>query len=136
MRIANLRTLFLLPVLLIASGLGSRCAWADDGPVETVAHLFENDVLGDNIFGLLEATKRLPVEARYELLKWHVLPGKSHREFRLFGKLTSTAPLESSALENPVDVTTTQAGTDRSQRQIHSGGTLVSPVFALIAAAK
>jgi hypothetical protein len=136
MRIAKLSTFFLLPVLLIASGLGSRCAWADDGPVETVADLFENDVLGDNVFGLLEATKRLPVEARYEILKSHVLPGKLHREFRLFGKLTSTDPSVSAAFEDPADVTATQAGIDRSQRQIHSGGILVSPVFDLIAAAK
>lgn len=69
------------PARMIVSGLASCRAWADDGPVETVAGLFENDVLADNVFGLQEATKRLPVEARYEILKSHVLPGKLHREF-------------------------------------------------------
>ena len=88
--------LFLLLALLLTSVFSPRCA-ADERPVTAVAGLFESDVVADNVFGLRMATRLLPVEARYEILKSHVLPGKLHREFRLFGKLTSTDPPESNA---------------------------------------
>lgn len=126
---------FLLSVLLPTSGITSRCA-ADERPVGAVAGLFESDVVADNVFGLRMAASSLPAEARYEILKSHVLPGKLHREFRLFGKLTSTDPPESAASEHPVDLARIQEGIDRKQRRIRTGGILVSPVFDLIAAAQ
>ncbi len=101
--------LFLPLALLLTSGFSSRCA-ADERPVAAVAGLFESDVVADNVFGLRKATRSLPVEARYEILKSHVLPGKLHREFRLFGKLTSTDPPASAASEHPVDIARIQEG--------------------------
>lgn len=126
---------FLLLVLLLTSGLITRCA-ADERYVAAVAGLFESDVIADNVFGLRMATRSLPVDARYEILKSHVLPGKLHHEFRLFGKLTSTDPPESNASDHPVDVARIQEGIERKQKRIRTGGILVSPVFDLIAAAK
>ncbi|MFO1001612.1 MAG: DUF1583 domain-containing protein [Planctomycetaceae bacterium] len=126
---------FLLSVLLLTLGITSRCV-ADERPVASVADLFESDVLADNVFGLRMAAMSLPVEARYEIFKSHVLPGKLHREFRLFGKLTSTDPPESATSDHPVDVARIQEGINRKQKRVRTGGILVSPVFDLIAAAK
>lgn len=121
---------------MMASSIASRCAVADDRlPATVVGDLFENDVLADNVFGLSEAAQSIPADARYELLKSHVLPGKLHRDFRLLGKLTPTDPPESAVSKHPVDVARVQAGTQLNQTRIHTGGIFVSPVFDLIDAA-
>ena len=136
-RIALLKTCLLLPVLLMASGIASCCAFADHKlAAVAVGDLFESDVLADNAFGLRQAAKGLPAEARYELLKSHVLPGKLHREFRLIGKLTPTDPPKSAVSEHPVDVARVQVGAQLKQNRIRTGGIFVSPVFELIDAAK
>ena len=67
MRISQLSTFFLLPVLLLASGIVARRALADTGHVAAVADLFEDDVLADIVLGLSEPTKQFAVEARYEV---------------------------------------------------------------------
>ncbi len=137
MRVSHLTLFFLMPAMLIASGISSHCALAEDGTAAGVAgNLFESDVLADNVIGLRESVKDLSAEARYEILRSHVLPGKLNREFRLLGKLTSTDPPQSSASEHPIDAARIQAGRERNQRRIRTGGLLVSPVFDLIAAAR
>lgn len=137
MRVSHLRMLFLMPVMLIAFGVFSRCATAAVGAAAgSISDLFENEVLADNVLALREASQQLPAKDRYEILKSHVLPGRLHREFRLFGKLTTTDPPESEVSQHPVDGARIHAGTERNQRRIHTGGIFVSPVFDLIEAAK
>ena len=136
-RTAGLQTWMLLPVLLIVSGVSSYCAATEEKPgVPLVGDLFEAEVLADNVFRQQQLAKRLPAQARYEFLKSHVLPGKLHLEFRLFGKLTPTDPPESEVAEHSIDVARVQAGTQLNQRRIRTGGILVSPVFDLIESAK
>ncbi len=137
MRFVFLQTCFVLPVLAMGIGKASRCARADEGPsMMATAELFDRDVLADNVFAIRQAVARLPALDRYELLQSHVLPGRSHREFRLFGKLTPTDPPDSAISEHPIDVARIRAGNQRSQRRIHTGGIFLSPVFDLIHAAK
>ena len=121
MPIAKLKAFLLLPALLHASGINSRCALAGELPVAAVAVLFDNDVMADNVSGLREATKQLPVEERYRIFRAHILPGKLHPEFRLLGTLTLTDLSESTTLEHLADVARIRAGIDRNQRRIRAG---------------
>ena len=137
MRIALLQTCFVLSVLVMGMEIGSRCAQADDKPsIVATGELFEDEVLADNVDAIRADAARLPAVERYEFLKSHVLPGHSHREFRFFGKLMPTDAPDSVISKHPVDVARVQAGTQRNQKRIHTGGIFVSPVFDLIEAAK
>ena len=139
MRFTHLQTSSVLSMLVMVMVMvvASRCAQADDTPSKlATGELFDSEVLADNVVAIREVAARLPTVDRYELLKSHVLPGQSHRDFRLFGKLTPTDAPDSVISEHPIDVARMRSGALRNQRRIHTGGIFVSPVFDLIEVAK
>ena len=87
-----------------------------------VATLFDDEVLADNVFAVRQKAKQRLAVARYESLRGWVLPSKSHRDFRLAGKQTSTDPVAPLIDDHRFELERQRAGMERGDRGIRTGG--------------
>lgn len=102
---------------------------ASPGHLMHLGELFDQDLIADDVYAVIEFARSLPIEARYEFLKSCVLPGATHSGFRLNGKLTATNPPEPLSTKQ---VNFHRSDADNRERRVRSGGRFVSPVFELL----
>jgi hypothetical protein len=109
-----------LPPEVLADPLGGAGAAANG--------VARRAIIGEHFFllnaaGVLEQTRALSPEERYERLRDWVLPGPGHALFQMAGDFTPADPA-------PHVVTIPSAG-----RRLHTGGELVAPALELVALA-
>ena len=105
---------------------------APNSPVGDIGELFDHDLLADNVHAVIEVARSMPLEARYDYLKNHVLPSSSHSDFRLFGKFTTTNPPEPQTDRLTELVKKQNVHSAGRHRRVRTGGRFVSPVYELL----
>ncbi len=118
-----------LLIALVSSLLLAMPALASE-PAASIAKLFEEEVLADNVFAVRQGARSLAPEARYEFLRAWVLP--KHGSIRLFAKLTPAEPVPLVRDEHPFDQSRLDVAAKKGQQRVPTGGNLVSPVYDLI----
>lgn len=98
------------------------------GPV--LVRLFDEEVVTDNVFAVLQKAQLLEPDDRYQYLRSWVFPGPG--QIRLFAKLTASNPRDTQNPELPYDDLQLNSALHRGQRRVRLGGNLVSPVDDLI----
>lgn len=98
--------------------------------------IFGDAVIAENVAGVTRAARKISSEQRFETLRNHVLPSKTHSGIRLIGLQTATSPIPSRIGKEPLDIERLKIAAETKQQRVSVGGNVVSPAFDLVRVAQ
>ena len=101
-----------------------------------LSEILSDSTIGENVLALRKQLADRSPEDRFRILSDWVLPGRSHRHFRLEGTFTPTNSATPSMWDGVLSVEEPLVVEGRAASRVQNGGNLVAPAFDLVDVAK